>query len=126
MNTLNVDFVKNNLIDLVFALRYSYGTDVHMGGTKETSPEFEELMGMFATLSKKEKVSSEEVNEFNSKKEMLFSHIFHHSSTEDDIATTKFALKHKLAKIEFSEEFPKNQKEPVLVTNVVEKFDDEE
>ena len=126
MDTLNVDFVKNNLIDLVFALRYSYGTDVHMGGTKETSPEFEELMKMFMTLSEKENVSNEEIAEFNLKKEMLFSHIFHHSSTEDNLATIKFTLKHELAKIEFSEEFPKNQKEPVLVANVVEKFDDEE
>ena len=126
MDTLNVDFVKNNLIDLVFALRYSYGTDVHMGGTKETSTEFEELMKMFMTLSKKESVLSEEINEFSSKKEILFSHIFHHSSTEDTLATIKFTLKHELAKLEFFEEFPKIQKEPVLVANVVEKFDDEE
>lgn len=123
---LNKEFVKNNLIEFVFGVRHSYGTDVHMGCTLETNEKLEKMMNSFMELSKKENITENELFEFNKSKEELFGIIFHHKSSEDNYEVDKIELEMKLEKIKFDREFvaEKNVEKHPLVENVVKSFDE--
>ena len=123
---LNKEFIKNNLIEFVFGIRHSYGTDVHMGCTLETNEKLEKMIVSFMELAKKEDISENELSEFNNNKEELFGIIFNHKGSEDNYEVDKIELEMKLEKIKFDREFivEKNFEKHPLIENVVESFDE--